>query len=83
VVCSWIPNNAFVGFRAMRMGVHNGVITFNVIIIGRLKVMEYLGMKCGNTTLQSFQKMYNVRILKAELVAKLITRKAIQKKRAT
>jgi hypothetical protein len=27
--------------------------------------------------------MYNVRILKAELVAKLITRKAIQKKRAT
>jgi len=61
------------------MGVHNGGITFN-IITGRLKVMEHLEMKCGSTTLQAFKKMYNVRTVKDELAAELITRKARQKR---
>lgn len=63
------------------MGVCDAVITFNDGIKGRIGVLEELGITPGANTLQAFQRMDRLRIMKAQRASEEMTKEARGRKR--
>lgn len=76
VIWTRIPKNVFVGAKTLRLGVSDAVITYNAGNIGRIKVLEQLGINPGVNTLQAFHRMDKLRISKAQRAAEQMTAEA-------
>ncbi|KAG8245502.1 hypothetical protein J6590_104887 [Homalodisca vitripennis] len=83
-VVEWsrVPKNDFVGRNTLELGVYDAIVTFNEGNIGRIKVLEKLGITdLGKNTLEALKIAYASRVRKAELAAQLATKEARIKRR--
>lgn len=83
VIWSRVPKNVFVGLRTLKLGVYDSVITFNNGNIGRIKVLEKLGLQPGSNTIETMKYMDSVRLRKAESSFLFATKEARKRKRAS
>ena len=81
IVWCRVPKNVFVGYKTLKLGVSDAVITWNDGNIGRVKVLRALGMKSGENTMHALQSLDKLRIQKAEAAALQMTKEARKKRR--
>lgn len=82
VVWSRIPKNVFVGKDTLELGVRDAVIVSNDGNVGRIKVLQELGLSdVGKNTITALQKFDVVRLRQAELAAEAMTKESRVKKR--
>lgn len=84
VVWSRIPQNNFVGREMLEMGVWEAVCTFNDGSVSRLKVLKECGVEdTGLNTETAMVAADNLRVKKAEIAVKLLTKEARTARRRT
>jgi hypothetical protein len=71
-----VPKKTFVGLETMQIGVEDAVVVFNDGNMGRVKILEALGMKPGFNTLKQLRAFDSVRVAKADQVALEMTKSA-------
>lgn len=76
-----IPKNVFVGYKTLQIGVSDAVITWNEGNIARIKVLQLLGIKAGDNTVNILQELDKLRVTKAEWAAQQMTKEARKKRR--
>ncbi|XP_054279210.1 uncharacterized protein LOC128997596 [Macrosteles quadrilineatus] len=82
VVWCRVPKNNFVGKQTLQLGVQDAVISFNDGNVGRLRVLEEIGVQnLGKNTISVLQKFDADRIRKADRAAELMTKEARIKRR--
>jgi hypothetical protein len=57
VIWTKVPKTVFVGIDSLRVGVYEAVITFNEGAVGRLKVLDKLGLEYSNETKLRFEQI--------------------------
>jgi hypothetical protein len=50
-------NNVFVGYKILKLGMHDAVLTFNDGNIAKIKVPEHPGMEPGHSTYQEMNSV--------------------------
>lgn len=81
VIWSRVPKNTFVGRRALEFGVFDAVLTFNRGNVGRIAVLEHLGVKIGKNTATILQQLDQLRVTKAELAQEKMSKDARSSRR--
>lgn len=77
VVWSRVPKNNFVGKKMLEVGVWDAVCTFNDGCASRLHVLKKLGVKdMGKNTVAAMKAADDLRVKKAEIAVKLLTKEA-------
>lgn len=76
-----IPKNVFVGLDILKLGALEAVICFNMGNIGRVKVLQQLGIDPGINSIQQFKAIDDLRLKDAERQADEMTKEARKKRR--
>lgn len=78
---SRVPKNTFVGRKTLEYGVYDAVLTFNTGNVGRITVLENLGVKIGKNTATILQQLDQARVSKAEIAMENMTKQARSRRR--
>uniref|UniRef100_A0A1B6GFF5 Uncharacterized protein n=1 Tax=Cuerna arida TaxID=1464854 RepID=A0A1B6GFF5_9HEMI len=79
---SRISKKMFVGLDTLKLGFRDAVIVFNDMNIGRVRVLQELGVSdLGKNTITALQKFDVVRLRQAERAAEAMTKESRVKKR--
>lgn len=82
IVWSRLPKNNFIGKKTLVLGVYDAVISFNEGNIGRLRVLEELGIEdLGKHTIAALHLFDATRIKQADRAAEEMTKEARIRKR--
>lgn len=80
-VWSRVPKNTFVGRKTLEYGVYDAVLTFNTGNVGRITVLENLGVKIGKNTATILQQLDQARVSKAKIAMENMTKQARSRRR--
>ncbi|KAJ4444118.1 hypothetical protein ANN_05907 [Periplaneta americana] len=76
-----IPKTVFVSVNTLRLGLTDAIISFNDGNIGRMKVLQKLGIEPGFNTITILKELDSLRIKKAEMVMEEMAKKGRKLKR--
>lgn len=82
VIWARVPKTNFVGYRTLKIGVLDAVITFNDGSMGRAKVLKEMGITPGFNAIAGFHRADIFRVKKAEKAILELTKEARQKRRS-
>lgn len=82
IVWSRVPKSTLVGLKTLELGVRDAVISFNDGNVGRLRVLEELGVTdLGKDTIAALQKFNTTQMKEVDRVAEEKTKEARVKNR--
>lgn len=81
VIWTRVNKGVFVGLDVLKMGVNDAILAFNDGNIGRVKVLEDMGVSPGVNTTKSLHAMDLERIRKADAAVEFFSREARTKRR--
>ena len=82
VVWNRVPKTVFVGYGTLCMGLYDAVLTYNEDSIGRVKVMEKLGIDPGKNMRKICSEIDTARVNKSDIKAEMASQLSKTKKRA-